>query len=209
MRHRGWQRGSLSAVRRIVSCCLVTALAASAAHAAGTYVNALYKFEFTPPSGWVLKEHPDALVIFMEPISEHHPQVRRNESDREFIRRLREKLKKPAVLNASFRANITVTTRKDNITTSLDRYARHTRAKAAGLKMYRILDEKRTTLGGQSAVERTVEVTLADGDVVDTRERFCVDRGRLFAIVLSATPQNFAAYSAQFAKVLDSFRWQK
>jgi hypothetical protein len=182
---------------------------ATGARADEPYVNHQYQFGFTPPYGWWRKTLPDALIIYMEPEPMRPAVARlRPESNEQFIARLKENLKAPVNTETRLRANLTVTARpSDNLT--LDQYAREARAKAAKMKVYRILGEKTRRLGGAPAMEHLIRIAVPGQPVVQTREVFCIHNGRVITLTLAAPPANFAKYSTLFDKTLASFVWRQ
>lgn len=184
-------------------------LAAAAAWADTAYVHPTLRFGFTPPAGWVQKQHPEAVVVFLEPLrtAAQPPPPRKRESDAEFLARVQRSLRTPPAQQSATQANITVIARQIGHL-SLTEYARDTRAKAARSRTYRILSEKPGRLGNAPSLERLVRLTLPGQSQVQTREVLCVRGGYLFTVALTAPLASFRRYSAEFDRVLASFVWQ-
>jgi hypothetical protein len=170
------------------------------------YSNAEYRFSFKPPAGWEEKKHPEALVVYMEPVATTSQARPKKETAKELIARLNKKLQEPAVTTA-FRCNITVTARDSGGMTAKE-YAKETRGRAALGKSYRIIGEVPGKLGGEPSVVRTVRLSFSTSQTIQTREVFCVRNGKLITLTLAAPTARFSTFAGEFDKVVASFVWR-
>jgi hypothetical protein len=186
--------------------CAVVVVGGAVAAPDVVYVNNEYKLSFKPPAGWEEKRHPEAVVVYMEPVAATSQARPKKESAKELIARLNKKLQEPAATTA-FRCNITVTAR-DSGGMTVKEYAKDTRVRAALGKSYRILGEVPGKLGGEPSIVRTVRLVLPRSQPVQTREVFCVRNGKLITLTLAAPTSRFDAIATDFNKVLTSFAWR-
>lgn len=174
----------------------------------GSYSNARYKFALTPPAGWVVKAHPEAVVVFMEPDGEQAPVRLGTESNREFIERINRKLKEPPAAEKTFRANMTITATKVAPGTTTEQYARGTRSRFEGLKLYRVLGEKHTKADGVPAVLRTMRVTIPEGGSIRTREVIVVRGDTALSFALASSADTFNRHAAEFDRAMATLKWK-
>ena len=198
-------RGLLSVLPVFV----LMAVAAAAIPNGPAYTNAKYRFTFVPPAGWVAKDHPDAIAIFMEPTGDHGSAPIGSETNKEFVARLNRKLKSPAAEATTFRANITITAAKVLSGTTVNQYARETRDRLSGLKTYRVLGEKPAKIGGASGSVRATRVLLADGGSVCTREALCIQGDTALSFSLASSPGAYKRNAAEFDKAISTLKWTK
>lgn len=175
----------------------------------GAYSNSRYKFSFVPPAGWLAKDHSEAVAIFMEPNGERAPVRLGSESNREFVERVNRKLKEPPATGSAFRANITITALKVLPGTTIVRYAKETRNRFEGLKMYRVLGEKPTKADGAPGVLRTMRVDLAEGGSIRTREVIVVRGDTALSFALACAPEPFNRHAADFDRAITTLKWTK
>jgi hypothetical protein len=203
-------------------CAIGCVSAAAVALAQAPYVNNDLKFGFTPPSGWLQKKasspRADLVLAYVEPgAAQTSLPSYRHETDAEFMRRINQKLRKPADSSVVFQANITMMCIKVGSIT-LNDYARETRTKAqealhaqrakGGTVTYEIMTEKPRKLAGAAAVERLDRVLASGGTRVHMREVICIQDGRLFTISLTVPEGALPRYNREFDRVLASFTWK-
>ena len=189
--------------------------------AQGPYVNHELKFGFTPPAGWVQKPGDmkmKLVVAFVEAATQPTTiRASKGESDEEFLRRIKAKLREPVDSGGSFQPNITVTC-GDAGSVTLQEYARETRLKAqktlhdqrakGGTVIYQILTEKPRKLAGVPAIERVNAVITPDGQRVSTREVISIQQGRIYTVTLAAAQGTLPRYNPEFDRALASFVWK-
>ncbi len=192
---------------------LLAAIQAFAMLPTGAYSNAKYRFSFMPPAGWVEKDNPDAVAIFMEPVTTDRSRVRLGfESNKEFVARLDRELNTPvaAASSSAFRANIAITATKVLPGTSMEQYAKDSRSRMAGLKMYRILGEKPMKLAGVPGIVRMIRVRLADeGGTILTREVLCIQNDAALSFSIASPPSAYSRHAAEFNTAIAGLKWTK
>jgi hypothetical protein len=194
--------------RNFTSLLMVCTMAAAFGAPSPIYSNARYKFSLTPPAGWIAKSHPEAVAIFMEPEGEQTPVRLGSESNREFIERVNRKLKETAATGTTFRANLTITASKVLPGTTTEQYAKETRGRFEGLKMYRILGEKNMKVDGVPSILRTMRVNLAEGGSIRTREVIVVRGDTALSFALASSPEAFTRRAAEFDKTISTVKWK-
>jgi len=171
------------------------------------YSNIKYKFSLSPPAGWVARDHPEAIAVFIEQGAEPGPPPSRTESNREFIARVSRKLSAPPTTAAGFRANLTIAAAKVLAGTTVEKYARESRRRFEGLKTYRMLGEKPVKADGKPAVLRAMKVDLAEGDSIRMRELIVIRGEDALTFTMAAVPETFARHSAEFDRTMSTLKW--
>jgi hypothetical protein len=182
--------------------------AAVAGQAQAPYVDAVHKFAITPPSGWIINHPNDVLVVFIEPIT-GTTGTHGKETSQQFMDRINKQYGKGSGASQGFRANITIMSAAPppGINTLAD-YSKQARAKAARLRMFKILSEKPQKLGGMPAIERNIQLTTPERTTVRTREIICLRNGQVFTVTFASSPAALAKFNPIFNKTLASFIWK-
>ncbi len=187
-------------------CCILCGV--SSAQKSQPYISKREKLAFTLPPGWVKKSESDLGATFVPPGRKHEAPVRtdRPETDAEFLARLKKTSASP--VSSTVSATLALQIQPAGKAT-LDEHSRRSRLQTRRTEGFSIRTQRRTTLAGEPAYERTVRFRSPGQPTLMLRELTCVHEGKLISLILSSPEESFKALSAHFERVALSFMWTR
>ena len=111
-------------------------------------------------------------------------------------------------MEKDFRTNINIISEPSK-EVSLSRYIQSVKVTLGKLKAIKILSEKKCTLGGESAVQLRMHLSLPGKPPIDDRQIICLRNKRAFLITCTALTETYKKSDPLFDKTLNTFKWGK